>query len=657
MRRAIVAIAIASLLLVSICSAQQTATTSVPNLIRYSGTLKAAPGAALSSSAAVGVTFSIYRQEDGGAAVWMETQNVTPDSNGQYSVILGSTTAAGLPDDLFSQQEQRWLGVQVQGEAEQARVLLLSVPYAFKSREAETLGGLPASAFVKAPLPGAAGSVSMEGSAVNALNSAGDAGVTSGSAKPKAAGPQATCPGGIFPAADYIPIFLGPASTIYRSVIFQAGFGLLGAGVPFVGVGTATPAVKLDVVGDINAGDASTNTKYHYQILNQIVLSVDGIRNLFAGQFAGWPTGSYNTFAGWSAGYGNTGIKNTFVGIENGNASTGSLNAFFGYRAGFGNTKGGSDTCIGYQTCYTFDGANNTIVGSSSGFFNKGNNVTFLGFGAGYNNTADYNTFVGNESGAANTSGNSNTFLGNLAGTANKTGSGDTFVGDSAGAANVTNSYNTFMGQDAGKLNAADYNTFVGYGAGYSNTTGAPNTCIGAEACGSQTTKNTGQYNTATGFRAGFANTTGEWNTLYGTGAGINIQTGNANTMVGVFSGFNTTGNNNTFLGANAGNSNITGGNNIYLSTDYPGPSSGTESNTIRIGNWLNPNYTQQTQVFIDPILRNNTTFMSPNIPVLTIVTTPGSPTEGQLGYQLISTGGGNVMGSCTNPPRAEALT
>jgi hypothetical protein len=95
----------------------------------------------------------------------METQNVTPEANGQYSVILGSTTATGLPDDLFSQQEQRWLGVQVQGEAEQARVLLVSVPYAFKAHEAETLGGLPASAFAKAPPSGAA-----DGTSVNALS-------------------------------------------------------------------------------------------------------------------------------------------------------------------------------------------------------------------------------------------------------------------------------------------------------------------------------------------------------------------------------------------------------------------------------------------------------------------------------------------------------
>ncbi len=169
--RTTLVMALSTLLLVSISSAQRAASTSVPNLIRYSGTLKDAQGAPLPSSTAVGVTFSIYKQQDGGAAVWMETQNVTPDNNGQYNVILGSTTATGLPDNLFSQQEERWLGVQLQGQEEQARVLLVSVPYAMKAHEAETLGGLPASAFVKAPTAGAGGRVSayVDGTAVNAL--------------------------------------------------------------------------------------------------------------------------------------------------------------------------------------------------------------------------------------------------------------------------------------------------------------------------------------------------------------------------------------------------------------------------------------------------------------------------------------------------------
>ncbi|HEY4960070.1 MAG TPA: hypothetical protein VII29_04350, partial [Terriglobales bacterium] len=65
-----------------------------------------------------------------GAPVWLETQNVTPDATGHYSVLLGSSRAEGLPSDLFAAQEERWLGVQVQGQPEQPRVLLVSVPYA-----------------------------------------------------------------------------------------------------------------------------------------------------------------------------------------------------------------------------------------------------------------------------------------------------------------------------------------------------------------------------------------------------------------------------------------------------------------------------------------------------------------------------------------------
>ncbi len=80
----------------------------------------------------------------------METQNATTDASGNYNVLLGGTTATGLPSDLFSQEEQRWLGVQVHGQPEQPRVMLVSVPYAFRAHEAETLGGKSISDFVLA---------------------------------------------------------------------------------------------------------------------------------------------------------------------------------------------------------------------------------------------------------------------------------------------------------------------------------------------------------------------------------------------------------------------------------------------------------------------------------------------------------------------------
>ena len=150
MRRLSVLVVLVSLLaLTAVSSAQQTATSAVPNLIRYSATLKDTQGVALTSTT-VGVTFSIYKTQDGGAPVWMETQNVTTDATGNYNVLLGSTTATGLPSDLFSQQEQRWLEIQVQEKTAQPRVMMVSVPYAFKAHEAETLGGKSVSDFVLA---------------------------------------------------------------------------------------------------------------------------------------------------------------------------------------------------------------------------------------------------------------------------------------------------------------------------------------------------------------------------------------------------------------------------------------------------------------------------------------------------------------------------
>jgi hypothetical protein len=116
----------------------------VPHLIRFAGVVK---DPELKPFTTLGITFSLYKDQQGGAPSWMETQNVQPDANGHYSVQLGSTQPDGVPLDLFSSGEARWLGVQVQGKAEQPRVLLLSVPYALKAADAETLGGKPLSAF------------------------------------------------------------------------------------------------------------------------------------------------------------------------------------------------------------------------------------------------------------------------------------------------------------------------------------------------------------------------------------------------------------------------------------------------------------------------------------------------------------------------------
>jgi hypothetical protein len=136
--------------------AQQTSATAVnatpvPHLLSYSGTLKDSNGK--TATGITGVTFLLYRDAEGGAPVWMETQNVRPDSAGRYTAQLGAARSEGLPPETFMTGDARWLAVQVAGAPEQPRVLLVAVPYAMKAADAETIGGLPPSAFMLASAP------------------------------------------------------------------------------------------------------------------------------------------------------------------------------------------------------------------------------------------------------------------------------------------------------------------------------------------------------------------------------------------------------------------------------------------------------------------------------------------------------------------------
>ena len=124
-------------------------------LVKFSGVVKEASGhpavaGAPARADVLGITFALHEEQEGGPPLWLETQNVRVDEQGRYTVLLGATRSEGLPLELFTTGKALWLGVQVEGEAEQARVLLVSVPYALKAADAETLGGKPASAFVLA---------------------------------------------------------------------------------------------------------------------------------------------------------------------------------------------------------------------------------------------------------------------------------------------------------------------------------------------------------------------------------------------------------------------------------------------------------------------------------------------------------------------------
>jgi len=121
----------------------------VPRVVKFSGVLKDVSGNLLNGT--VGVSFAVYSDSTGGAPLWEETQNVQ-FSQGRYSVFLGQSRSSGIPAEIFSSGQPRWLGVRIlaPGEEEQPRVFLSSVPYALKAVDADTVGGLPPSAFVKA---------------------------------------------------------------------------------------------------------------------------------------------------------------------------------------------------------------------------------------------------------------------------------------------------------------------------------------------------------------------------------------------------------------------------------------------------------------------------------------------------------------------------
>jgi len=105
------------------------------------------PANGQAASAVETVTLSIYADQQGGAPLWQETQTIALDAQGRYSLILGSTSANGIPAAVFGSGEAKWLGTVFEraGEVEGPRVRLTSVPYALRASDADTLGGRPAS--------------------------------------------------------------------------------------------------------------------------------------------------------------------------------------------------------------------------------------------------------------------------------------------------------------------------------------------------------------------------------------------------------------------------------------------------------------------------------------------------------------------------------
>jgi hypothetical protein len=562
-----------------------TPTATVPTMVKFSGTVQGMP------SRIIGMTFALYKEQQGGPALWLETQSVSLNASGHYSVQLGATLPNGLPMELFTSGEARWLGVQAEGQAEQPRVLLLSVPYALKAADAETIGGLPPSAFVLAT-PGAAPSAA---AAVSPSTSADS------SAPP--ANPAVTGVGTV----SFIPLW-DTTSDIVNSVLFQSGSGAAAK----VGINTTTPSTTLDVKGTGTirgsltmpaTGIATATAGKNSQPVNQVASSFNSSTHAAVNETFRWqsepaanntanPSATLNLlFGAGAASPTETGLKISNTGIFTFADSqtfpgTGTIT---GLTAGAGMTGGGNsgnvtlgltNTCSNSQVlqwngttwvCTTIS-SGGTITGVTAG-------TDLSGGGTTGNVTLNLDTAKVPQLNTANTFTGNQTVNGNMSATGLVTGSAynigsDLFAfGSSAnrsaflgfagsGAANYSD---TAVGWRALYSDAGSSNTAIGAQALLSNTTGYQNAAGGAQALNSNTT---GYNNTASGASTLFYNTTGYNNTASGEGALFYNTAGNFNTASGIIAlASNTTGNNNTASGAQALNSNTTGLNNTATGT------------------------------------------------------------------------------------------
>jgi hypothetical protein len=395
-----------------------TATASaLPRLVRFGGAVKGPDGGALTG--VVGITFSLYAEQTGGAPLWQETQNLTADSNGHYSALLGSTRNEGLPAELFITEQAHWVGVQVQGQPEQPRVLLVSSPYALKAGDAETLGGKPASAYLLAGPPASGQPEGPSGATQPAQPS------SAASATAAAVAPSTT-------TTNYIPKFTSTAGALGNSAIYQKGGN--------VGVGTKTPAATLEVNGNaqVDGNVASSGTVSGNVVNAATSLNIQGSAEIQDGN-----TGNQDFAAGYGAGFG-TGNGNTAVGVLALFESSGSSNTGVGYGAIGGGgcfvgnpgcTSGSNNTAVGNDALSDdTTGGNNTATGHQALFVTTtgSDNAAFGQFALHANVTGSNNAAVGHQA-LYSSGGNSNIAIGNEAGF-NITGSGNIDIGNAGGA-------------------------------------------------------------------------------------------------------------------------------------------------------------------------------------------------------------------------------
>jgi hypothetical protein len=555
----------------------------VPRLIKFSGTLLDAQDRPMTGP--VGVTFALHAQQTGGAALWLETQNVTPDAHGSYTVLLGANSTNGVPAELFASGEARWLEVQVERQAEQPRILLVSVPYALKAGDAQTLGGKPASAFLTTETLAGAGSsagAAATSSSSTALPSSKTQSIPKNAAstpQPPAACTSVTSDGTA--TTSSIALFTAPC-TIQSSLMTQAlingfpGVNVAGNNAGLLLNGTGTHQVTLTGLSSGRLGQDFTGFFFSSDTNGKVIkfltnngtlnewmritsagnvgigtttpaqkLSVAGMLESTSGGFK-FPDATVQTTASLGGSVTSVGSGLGLTGGPIKSSGTLAINPAVVPQLGASNTFTGSITA-------------NSFTGSGAGLSNV-NAAMLNGLASTAFATVGANSFTGNQSVTGNVSLTGNLGLPNTtSGTVGVISLGGTPFAHNFGPANAGN---TFIGLGAGNFSMTGVlDSAFGLGALSSNTNGFENSAFGVDVL---LTNTTGFNNGAFGVNALSSNTTGHDNSAFGTSALDGLTSGNFNIAIGVSAGTNLVGSES---------------NNIYI-----GNAGVSESNTIRIG-------------------------------------------------------------------------
>ena len=362
---------------------RERATGVAPRLVKFSGVLLDVAGKPLSGE--VEVTFALYKKEADEEPLWTETQRVEVDERGGYTALLGATQATGMPAEVFRSDEARWLGVQVQGQAQQPRTVLVSVPYALKAVEAERLSGKSLSDLVLSDSLGEQVRRVMEGQALVASQATAPGMQQPGQSKANStSSPTTTSAGPMFPPSSFSGSNASQIVSVQQNgsgngVYAQTASSTGNSGVVGVASSTSTSNNQNGVIG-FNAGAGAgvagiaTNPSAGVGVYGQ---SATGFAGVFGNSVvnSGFAAGVFGTTAS-PDGAGVHGVNNSTSGFAtgvtgfsasaNGNAVFGSASSTSGFANGvFGQTASpGGSGVLGIENAPT--GFNSGVSGQSA---------------------------------------------------------------------------------------------------------------------------------------------------------------------------------------------------------------------------------------------------------------------------------------------------